>query len=313
MAQKDNNSSDDNSRTRILRLLLLLLEQPNIYNKEQIVAKLGTSSSTIDTDFQILRSLGINLEFSPKPQYRYSIVLSKAYSNLNHLLHFSQDELEDLYQSVEAMAISDKRKNHLKGRLSTQYNFKRLGYANLREPNLEKLDNLQKAINEQKRVWLMGYSSSSSNTVANRLVEPFKLDLELDTVHTFDVEKKKLSHFKITRAASVKVEEESSWAFKTEHYVRQIDPFGIVNDNQINIHLRLKVGARNELLERFPVTRRYILDSSRPKQYDFQCMVNAEFLGLTNFILGFYHQGIEIIEGTGLRAALRKAVSDMDF
>jgi hypothetical protein len=73
------------------------------------------------------------------------------------------------------------------------------------------------------------------------------------------------------------------------------------------------VGAYNELLERFPLTKAYVEESEVPGMFDFQCKVNRGFLGLSNFILGFFHQKIEVVEPEELKEHLREAVRGMNF
>lgn len=103
------------------------------------------------------------------------------------------------------------------------------------------------------------------------------------------------------------------WEFEQRHIVMPTDPFRIVDAKQVMVHLRMKVGAYNELTERFPTTKAYVMESAVGDVFDFQCMVNQRFLGLTNFILGNYHQLVEILEPEGLLDHLRKAVGRMEF
>ncbi|MBK8428067.1 MAG: hypothetical protein IPL27_19820 [Lewinellaceae bacterium] len=91
------------------------------------------------------------------------------------------------------------------------------------------------------------------------------------------------------------------WRFEGHHNIQRTDCFRIVNNDQVNVHLRLSVGACNELVERYPLTKSYILETSDPHYFDFQCSVNSQFFGLSNFILGFYHLDIEVIAPDSLR------------
>lgn len=87
------------------------------------------------------------------------------------------------------------------------------------------------------------------------------------------------------------------------------DPFRIVSDEQAMVHLRLRVGGYNELVERFPLSKAYIQEDAEEEGiYDFQCRVNRKFYGLTNFILGFHHQVVEVLEPEELKEHLREEV-----
>jgi predicted DNA-binding transcriptional regulator YafY len=144
-------------------------------------------------------------------------------------------------------------------------------------------------------------------------VEPFKVNVVEDTVQTYDVVRNKVNHFRISRAARVTVTDRP-WQHEAQHINREIDPFRIVNDDQVMVHLRLNLAAYNELTERFPSTQRHIMEASTPNMYDFQCKVNSQFLGLSNFILGFFHYGaIEIGQPDSLRQHLREELAKIQF
>ena len=182
----------------------------------------------------------------------------------------------------------------------------------LEKPYQQLKDLLEQARREKKQVVLEGYRSSNSNTISHRLVEPFHVSPAEDTVQTFEVQKNKVNHFKISRIARVKLLD-LPWTHEGWHNIRRTDPFRIVGNEQVTVHLRMGVGAYNELTERFPLTKGSIEEMQETGKYDFQCPVNDQFLGLSNFILGFYHQGIEILAPDSLRDHLRAEVAKMNF
>jgi predicted DNA-binding transcriptional regulator YafY len=174
---------------------------------------------------------------------------------------------------------------------------------------LAKVDVLEQAKNQHLMVILQDYRSSNSNDIRDRLVEPFHISPPEDSIHAFDIEKGALRHFRISRVKRIQITEQV-WENEGKHYIRRTDPFRIVDDNQERIHIRFKVGAYNELIERFPLAKSFIEHDAEDEIYDFECKVNAKFFGLTNFILGFHHQMVEIIEPESLvlhiRAELEK-------
>ena len=125
------------------------------------------------------------------------------------------------------------------------------------------------------------------------------------------MDKKELRHFRISRIKRIRPTE-TPWAYEDQHQVLATDPFRIVDDRQVMVHLRLKVGAYNELVERFPLSKAYIQEDAQEEGiYDFQARVNHQFFGLTNFILGFHHQIVEVLEPEGLKAHLRGEMDRM--
>ena len=165
---------------------------------------------------------------------------------------------------------------------------------------LTKMDRLEKARIEKKVVIFKDYHSTNSSTVSHRTVEVFHISAEDDIVHAFDLEKKGIRHFRISRITQLEISPES-WSFENHHTIVATDPFRIQENNQVKIHLRLKVGAYNEILERFPLTRGHLKQAPEGEGiYDLECKVNFRFYGLTNFILGYYNDIIAILEPDSL-------------
>jgi len=145
------------------------------------------------------------------------------------------------------------------------------------------------------------------------LVEPFQVSTKDDMLHAYDLERKMIRHFRISRIERVELQNEH-WQYETLHHVAATDPFRIVNDKQIKVHLKLKTGAVNELIEKFPISQAYIQPSAgQAGIYDFECKVNAEFLGITNFILGHSEYIAEIVEPESLVEHIKKKVEGMKF
>lgn len=200
----------------------------------------------------------------------------------------------------------------LKNKLASLYDYHKLGHSYLRKPYLKKVDSLLKAKEEKRLVLLQDYRSSNSNRVEDRKVEPFHISPPEDTLQAFDVAKKAIRHFRLSRIKRVKILDEP-WQFEGHHAVMLTDPFRIVDNQQVMLHLRLKVGAFNELTERFPLTKAYIEETEEEDIYDLQCMVNHRFLGVSNFILGFYHQIVEVVAPEELRKQLNEIIQTIRF
>ena len=84
------------------------------------------------------------------------------------------------------------------------------------------------------------------------------------------MEQKGLRHFRLSRFTRVIITDET-WEHEGHHVIRKTDPFRIVDNDQIFLHIRFKMGAKNELLERFPLTKNHILETDDEGIYDLQC------------------------------------------
>ena len=298
------------TRARLIRVLLAILEYPNGYTKQQLADRYGVSTDTITGDFRAIETAGFVLEKDER--HRYAFKTDKPLRQLKDLLHFSAEDQVALHQAIDNLPVSSERARQLKAKLGSLYDFRRLGHAYLRKPHLTKVDLLMQAKTEKCQVYLIDYRSSNSNAISTRLVEPFHISPADDTLQAFDVDKHTLRHFRITRFTRVQLTD-LPWQHEGHHNIMHIDPFRIVDNNQVTVHLRLGVGAYNELVERYPLTRSHIEETDDPNIFDFQCAVNHRFFGLSNFILGFYHQHIEVLEPEGLKAHLREELGRMRF
>lgn len=298
------------SKARLLRILRTVMESPYRYTKKSLAARYGVHPDTISNDFEVFREIGLELDRDER--HRYAFVVNRTYKGLEKLLFFSEEERQLLHQAIDNLMTTPEKRAQLKQKLHSLYDYSRLGYSWLRKPHLTKVDLLEQARKEKRQVVLEGYRSSNSNTVADRLVEPYHINPSEDTLQSFDVEKRAPRHFRISRISRVRLLDDP-WQFEGHHVVQLTDPFRIVSNDQVNVHLRLSVGAFNELTERYPLTRSYIEPTEDPAYFDFQCNVNRNFYGLTNFILGFYHLDIQVIAPEELRKHLRTEVEKMRF
>lgn len=156
----------------------------------------------------------------------------------------------------------------------------------LRRPALERINQLEAACRQKRIAILENYRSNSSNEIKDRLVEPFRIDPELDTLQAFDHSRNDSMHFRLSRIERVSLTEDT-WQFEDRHYFKHTDVFRIANNNQVYVQIRLSVFAYNILLEQFPMAKAYLQPSSEVGFYDFETKVNADFLGLINFIMGY--------------------------
>ncbi|MBK9336389.1 MAG: WYL domain-containing protein [Lewinellaceae bacterium] len=298
------------TRTRILRVLRAILDRPYAYTKKELAEQYGVSPDTIKGDIEAMQNAGFELQQDER--YRFAFVTNQPHKQLKDLLHFSEEEQSLLHEAIDNLPASTERHQKLKSKLSALYDFRRLGHVYLRKPYLTKVDLLLQARDEKRQALLIDYRSSNSNAITTRMVEPFHVSPAEDTLQAFDLGKQMLRHFRISRFVRVQLTD-TPWQYAGHHNILPTDPFRIVGADQVNVHLRLGVGAYNELVERFPLTKAFTEESEDPGVFDFQCKVNRGFLGLSNFILGFYHQHIEVVEPEELKVHLMQEVGRMQF
>ena len=296
------------ARKRLLQLVVRLLGNPYTYTKSQLEAYFEvTSKNGLDDDFKILRDLELLHHRRQGNRYVYAILPDASFPELKQLQPLSAADKARLDAALKY--LPEREQQLLRAKLDRLYDFSKLGLQALRKPHLEKIDRLEQAKRLQCVAILHNYHSSNSNTVVDRRVEPYYVDVNLDTLQSYEVNStdRTHKHFRISRIDRVTVTDEP-WQFQSEHYVQQTDPFRIVNDEQVSVHLTLSTRARNEIREKFPMSQQFIVISADGEAYDFQCMVNVDFFGLLPFVLANHDQVI-VHEPEELRDRVREAAS----
>lgn len=299
------------TKTRILRIMKALQDWPFHYTRQMLAKRYGVHADTIKEDLTAIRNAGFDLEYNKA--YRYGFSADMPYEELKSMLQLSEADQLRLLKALGEVEPGNPQFEALSRRIASLLGNAKKEKSLLRRPYLTKVDLLDTAKIEKCQVVLIDYRSSNSNVVADRLVEPFYAKAEDDILQAFDVDKKELRHFRISRIKRIQ-KTDSPWAFEDQHKILATDPFRIVDDEQVMVHLRLKVGAYNELVERFPLSKAYIQEDAFEKDiFDFQARVNHQFYGLTNFILGFHHQIVEVLEPDRLKEHLRREIRKMPF
>lgn len=302
---------DNSSRKRLLKILISLIERPFCHTVQHWADEYNVHKDTIREDFDELRNAGFDMKFDK--QYRYGITYNKAYEQLREMLFFTENEQDFLLEALNKMSHADKRLEKVRRKLETIYDVSKLGSSMITKPFLTKVSMLEKAKANKYLVKLINYRSTNSSEMSDRLVEPFNISPKDDILHTFDVEKKEIRHFRISRIERVEIVE-VAWNYENKHYTKATDPFRIVDDQQIKVHLRVKTGGYNELTERFPLTQAYLYPSADEAGiYDFECNVNHKFYGLSNFILGYHEHIVEIVEPETLLEHIEKEIKKINF
>jgi len=292
-------------RERVLKVLLRILAHPYRFTKRALADHFEVSKDTIKDDIKAMVNIG--LHFHQDNKHRCAIIPDRQFKELKHLQSLNEDDQATINDAL-ARHCSSKDALYLKNKLSSLYDFQRLGIRALRRPALERIDTLEQAKNQKQLVILKNYRSNS-NTIRDRRVEVFHIDPELDTIQTYEVDEKGNRHFKLSRIERVELTD-TTWQYENKHMYQYTDVFRIANNNQVPVHLRLQVYAYNDLIESYPKALSEILPAAEPNTFDFETKVNAEFLGLMNFIMGNFKH-IEIIEPQELKDKVEERAKEI--
>ena len=269
--------------TNAVRLLLRLLAAPRRLQRKDLAELLDVPKlDTVTGYMNNLRAAGIVIDRDQ--HHRYYVVPRRGFRELDYLAPLSEEDKTRLKGLLNQLPTAEA--TQLYNKLESLYDYQQLGLEALREPELEKINDIERACREKKRILLVGYRSRSGNDVRDRKVEAFAVEPERGMIRAYDVasEKRRTSFFMLARMDRVAILDEP-WMCEQEHYYRQADAFNIVMDKTELVHLTLKVSAYNDLTERHPQARQFIRPGKAADTYDFQGRVNAKYIGLLPFLL----------------------------
>lgn len=296
----------DSPSTKTVRLLLKLLASPRVFTKMELAAYLGLKDrSSVSDHMNHLSAAGITVEYDE--HNRYYVIPNTGFKELAYLSPFSDQDKARIRGTLSQLPSAEA--TQLSNKLERLMDFQALGLEALRRPELEKMEAVNEAIREQKRVLLINYRSRSSNSERDRKVEIFGLETDVGMIRAFDTEKMRTAHFILGRMDRIRVLDEP-WQFTKLHNHHPSDAFSIVNKKKVLVDLTINVTAYNDLIERNPSARQYTRKGAKENTYQFQANVNEKYIGLRQFILANW-RGVTIHAPEKLREEMVAEAREM--
>lgn len=113
------------------------------------------------------------------------------------------------------------------------------------------------AIRCKRQLLLKRYASANSDSVRDRLVEPFAWSPDNRFLIAYDVEDGGCKIFVPLRAAELQVLD-TPWRFADRHQPVEVDLFGNSGAQSYRVRWRMGVRSHNYLLEQCPMAERYV-------------------------------------------------------
>ncbi len=270
----------DTKTNRILRLILML---SNSYPKtrEECCSFLGIRESTFFNYRNMLIDLGFDFH-QKEGKYRIEFPVHD-HQILRNILHFSEEESYLLARCLDKLEELPGISKQLKIKLSAFLNQDKVIEEYLHKEKSELEDALWKAKKEKKQILLVNYASGNSQTVRDRLVEPFEFKDDFNLMWAFDTELKQNRQFKICRIEDI-VESPISWEYEAQHHSSPVDIFRNTGNLDKEVVCRLNLKAKNLLTEEYPLAERY-LTQEEGQQFILRAPV-AKYEGPCRFVLG---------------------------
>ena len=264
---------------RILQLLMLLTGSRR-YTLTALAVKFELSERTIQryletfemTGFVVSRNGGTYLLKTDTP----------TVSGLQKLLFFSEEEAYIILQTMALMKGETPVKDRVVCKLNTLYNFKVVAEMQ-QKSSVEIMQKLHQAIKEKKQTKLLAYRSSNSQTITDRIIEPFSFLEDFSAVWCYDAETHTSKQFKIARMQNIEILP-NHWHYQPKHALPFIDVFRMAAAEPLaTVTATLTLKACNLLTEEYPLAQQFVT----PKNNHYSIAIPvADYNGIGRFVLG---------------------------
>lgn len=295
------------SGTALGRMLDLLLTMvADSHSAAELAEVLGTSKRNLYYVIKQMEDYGFVIHHLHR---RYLLdPHSPFFQDIARTVDFTQEQAFYMYRLLSEV---DNKSNPMAGllrrKLTRYYHLNefsptwrdRLVYNNVQQ--------LQCAVNQRRVVVLHGYSSGHSQTVKDRLVEPFLFLGDKADIRAYEPSSGLNKTFKISRIAEVEVMNDF-WQHEDRHRQLFTDMFMFSSEERIPICLRLDLLAHSLMCEEYP----HAAELMKPDGRNHWVLTTdvANYVGIGRFILGLYDH-VEIVYGDGLKRYLRERLSAM--
>lgn len=282
---------------RLLRLLMLL-SGTRRYSVKEILNKLDCSERTAYRYLDTLELAGFVLD---KHDATYRLQKGGHTNSLQKLLHFSEEEVVVLYETLSLIEGTSAIKEQLVRKLNMLYEYKALTEL-LPGNDLHKLQLLGDAIRNKKQAILINYRSSNSENIKSRCGEPFGITQDCRAVWFYEYESKSCKQFMISRIQEVETVSRD-FQNETSHHIPFTDAFRISGAGEIGkAEAKLSLRAYNLLVEEFPLARDHVRKIGGV--YHLEVPI-AGYQGVGRFVMGLPGE-IEVSGSSGFKKYLKE-------
>lgn len=267
-----------------LKIIVLLINNPRYFTKVELAEKLKTTVRTIERNIIKLKEAGFVFN-----ELRGKVALcaeSKVCQSLSDLVYFSDEEAATLYNAIEAIEGDSQGRKSLREKLAILYSTDTVKEKIIKMNRSHKVRDLMTAIEKRRRVIFHNYSSPSSRTTTDRLVEPYQLCNNDKMVWCWEVESGKNKMFNISRIESVEILHDVCWQDSMRHQPAFTDAFRNISFNGTTFPVRLRMNqmAYNLMLEEYPLTEADITQTAE-NQWTYEAEVSS-YRGIGRFVIG---------------------------
>lgn len=241
------------NQKKILRVLQFIsyLEQKPSKSIQSIASILETTERTAYRYLDLIRDCGFNVH---KDNYNRYFIESDVPSGLL----FTSEEAAFLKQLVLTVGSENKLKDSILSKIYIGSDLKIVASHLLNAKNGRIVERLAEAIALKEQVYLKKYQSINSETISDRLVEPFGFTENYHSLMAFEIASQKNKTYHIDRIASIEFANKP-FQHVDLHIIQKLDAFGFSeSDEKFLIEKELTLKEYLLLKNEYPLTTPFI-------------------------------------------------------
>ena len=282
--------------------LLLLLTENRHYDVETLCRRLAISRRMFYYYLESFRDWGFIVEKSGRC---YSIDRESPYlKRLFETINFTEEEALTLLSILNKVGEENALAQRIRYKLNRFYDFHILDNPALRERVAHCVSVLYDAIKRKRVVKIMDYASPHSDTVSDRVVEPFLLLNDNNDVRCYELSSGENKTFKLSRMRDV-VLLDLSWSCESKHKWVFTDIFMFSGEERLPVTVRLDRLAYQVFVEEYPRATHAVTPEDSA-HYVLRTEV-VSYRGIGRFVLGLYDH-VVVLGDEGFLAYVRETL-----
>lgn len=282
--------------------LLLLLTENRHYDVETLCQRLAISRRMFYYYLESFRDWGFIVEKSGRC---YSIDRESPYlKRLFETINFTEEEALTMLSILNKVGEENALAQRIRYKLNRFYDFHILDNPALRERVAHCVSVLYDAIKRKRVVKLVGYASPHSDTVSDRVVEPFLLLNDNNDVRCYELSSGQNKTFKLSRMRDV-IMLDLSWSHEARHKQVFTDIFMFSGEERLPVAVRLDRLAYQVFVEEYPRATHAVTPEDSA-HYVLRTEV-VSYRGIGRFVLGLYDH-VEVLGDEGFQAYVRETL-----
>jgi len=261
--------------------MIALLSKSEGYAVDRLARKYDMSTRNIYRYLDLLKECGFHLEKDSDHRYK---ITGAGEMLQEEGVTFSLEEAGIIKDAVMAVHDAHPLRNNILAKLFAHSDLDAAAELIYNKLVGQTIAQLTQAIQEKRQAILRSYHSHSSETIADRLVEPIAFVNNMRYFTAYEPDSQQVLQFKPDRVGQAQLCE-TDQQHVHRHTISHPDAFGMNGEPVAEVHLKLSPRAANLLKEEFPAAT----DGLQSNREDGSAIWRGEvkgFEGVGRFVLG---------------------------